>query len=241
MSADYVHDEALKILQSMASNELDDDGDEGSATPKPSMLTAQPAVGSEDVEDVSTFRSDIELALDGSRTSIRETMEGLDESLIEDRNNATPTDSEGEQERPDSPSPETRLSLVPEASRPLSLRSTVDGMLWDPESPEMASLETASLTSNHDNEAKELSTGKHDEEDDVFLHVHNELGEEVHGDGAGAVDAPGGRQPMRKRSWPANSSPLSLPRSFTRPLSSAEQRRAISKGSPAYKRSKREG
>ena len=169
-SADYVHDEALKILLSMASDESDDDGDEGSVTPKPSMLAAQPAVGSEaltfrldiqpavgseDAEEASTFRFDIQSALDGSRTSIRETVEGLDESLIENRSNAISTDSEEERERSDAPSLETQLSLVPEASWPLSLGSTVDGLLWDPEGAE-----TASLISNHDNEAEELSTGE---------------------------------------------------------------------------------
>jgi len=81
-SADYVHDEAQKkTLQSMASIEPDDDG---SATPKPLMFTAQPAVGSEDTEEASTFRLDIQPAWDGSR-SIRETVEGPDESLIESR------------------------------------------------------------------------------------------------------------------------------------------------------------
>ena len=70
-----------KTLQSMASIEPDDDG---SATPKPLMFTAQPAVGSEDTEEASTFRLDIQPAWDGSR-SIRETVEGPGESLIESR------------------------------------------------------------------------------------------------------------------------------------------------------------
>ena len=236
-SADYVHDEAQKILQSMASIEPDDDGgdwDEGSATPKPSMFTVQPAVGSEDPEEASTFRLDIQPAWDGSR-SIRETVEGPDESLIENRSNTTPTGSEEERGRLDAPSPDTKLGLVPEASRPFSPGSTVDGLLWDPEGPEMAS-----PTSNHGNEAGELNTGEHDEEHDVFFLVQYEPGEEVKGDGTGAVDAPEGRGPMRKRTWPETSSPLSLPPSFTHPLSSVEQRRAVSKGSPAYKRSKRD-
>ena len=34
-SADYVHDEAQKILERMAGDELSDDSDEGAATPKP--------------------------------------------------------------------------------------------------------------------------------------------------------------------------------------------------------------
>lgn len=237
-SADYIHDEALRILQSMASNESDDDDEEeGSATPKPSMLTAQPSVGSVDAEEASTFRLHGQPVLDGSRTSIRETVESPDESLIENCGNASPTDSEEEaREWLNAPSPETQLSLVPGGFRPLLLGSTVDGLLWNPEGPERAS-----LTSNHDNEAGELNTVEHNKEDHVFFLVQYGLGEEVQGDGAGAVDAPGGRRPMRKRTWAENNSPFSLPRSSTHPLSSVEQRRTIGIGSSAHKRSKREG
>lgn len=122
-SADYVHDEAVRILECMTSNESDDDdhGDEGSATPKASMLAAQPTVGSEDPEEAPTFRLDIQPALDGSRMSIRETVESPDASLIENRSNATSTDcGEEARERLDAPNPETQLGLVPEGSGPLS-------------------------------------------------------------------------------------------------------------------------
>lgn len=236
-SADYVHDEAQKILQSMSSIKPNDDRgdwDEGSATPKPSMSTAQPAVGSKDPEQASTFRFNIQPPWDGSR-SIRETVEGPDESLTENRSHTTPTGSEEERGRLDAPSPDTQLGLVPEASRPFSPGSTVDELLWDHEGAEIAS-----PTSNHANEAGELHTGERDEENGVSFLIQYEPGEEVQVDGTGAVDAPGGKGPMRKRTWPETSSPLSLTRPLTHPLSSVEQRRAVSKGSPAYKRSKRE-
>ncbi|KAK3336820.1 kinase-like domain-containing protein [Cercophora scortea] len=237
-SADYVHDEAVKILQSMVNNKPnnddDDDGGDGSTTPRPSsMPTAQPAVGSEDdTEEASTFRLVIQPALDGPSMSIRETVEGLyEESLMENHSHATSTtDSEEEErERLDAPSPETQLSLAPEGARPLSLGSTVNGLLWDPADSAMAS-----LTSNHGNEASEFNTGEHDEGDNVSFLVQFE---EVQGEGAGAVDAPGGRQPMRKRTRPEkrSSSSLSLPRSYTHPFSSVEQRGTRS---PAPKRSK---
>lgn len=56
-SADYARDEALKILQSMVSNESDDDsdGNKGSVTPRPSMLIAQPAAEFENAEEASKF------------------------------------------------------------------------------------------------------------------------------------------------------------------------------------------
>ena len=63
-SADYVHDQALELLQSMANNKSDDDV-EGSATPTPSMLSAQSAV--EDAGDLH-----IQPAPNGSKTLIRD-------------------------------------------------------------------------------------------------------------------------------------------------------------------------
>lgn len=65
-SADYVHDQALELLQSMANNKSDDEV-EGSATPTPSMLSAQSAVESEDAGDLH-----IQPAPNGSKTPIRD-------------------------------------------------------------------------------------------------------------------------------------------------------------------------
>lgn len=83
-SADYVHDQALEILQHMTNNTLSDDDVESSATPRPSMLGTQSTVESEDTEEASTFLPHIQPAPDGSKTPIRETVETADESLIED-------------------------------------------------------------------------------------------------------------------------------------------------------------
>lgn len=204
-SADYIHIEAQKLLRSMANQNLNDE-DEGAATPKHSMLSAQSAVKPEDAEEASTFRPDIQSA---SRISIRETVEGLDS-----------TDSEEEREQ----SGALGL-LVPITSKALSRRSIEDD------------------TSNRGSETIELSTddakSPNEEENNDVSFVRYQLGSEVQEDGAREVDeASEERQSMRKRSWPEQSSPLSLPRSFTNSL--LVYQRVISKESSNHKRNKRD-
>ena len=233
-SADYVHDEAERILRGIA-NESDDDDKKGSATPKASILSVQSAGESEGAEEASTFHLDIQSASNGSRTPVRETLEGLDGSLIENGNTATPARSEGGWGKSGASDVRNQLIQAPEASQSLPQGSIVDGLLWDSEDPE-----PANRTSNHGSKATEFSTGTHEVEDDVSLLVRYRLGDDFQVDGARqAVEAFGGRQSIRKRSFPEQSSSVSLPRSFTHPLS-ANQQRAISKGPPDPKRNKRD-
>jgi len=130
-----------KILQSMASIEPDDDG---SATPKPLMFTAQPAVGSEDTEEASTFRLDIQPAWDGSRS----TRETVWKALMR---------------------ASSRTAAIPPR---LVLKKNEGGWMppspdtqWDPEGPEMASPTQAIIVTK----AGEPNTSKYNEEDEVFF------------------------------------------------------------------------
>ena len=124
-SAGFVHDEALNFLQSMANNESDDD-DEGSAVPKPSILSAQSVAESEDAAEASTFRLDIQPASDGSQAPIRETVEDGIEGLNENSKIANLTDSE-KREWLGALDSEIQPSHVPEITDALPKGRIVDG------------------------------------------------------------------------------------------------------------------
>lgn len=202
-SADYINDEALKILQSMA-NESDD---EGTATPTPSVLSA---------EAVSVVES-----------------EGLDEN----GKSTDVFDLEEEREWADSPGPETRLSQVLETTEVPPQGSRVDGLLWNSGGPEQAS---SASSSGSGSEATELGTVEaqtedpHEEAENASCITRCLLGDEGARE---AVEFPSETQSMRKRSFPEGNSLSSLPRSFTYPPSS-DQQRAIGQGLPGHKRSR---
>ena len=238
-SADYCHGKALELLQKITNTrrqESDDDDDDGSTTPKPWMLGAQSVVESEKAEEASTFRLKIQSASsDGSEIPIRETVEDIDKSVIANRQRFNPTDSEEEWNQ----------------SGALPQGSIVDGLLWNSEYPD-----PAGPKSNYDGEATKASAGEAQTKDlsvedhGMSFFIRHQLGGEVPGDGTqdavetSRVKAVGFHQSMHKRSRPEESSLLSLPRSFTRPVSGI-QRRAVNrdlsstKRLPDHKRSKK--
>ncbi|KAL8725456.1 MAG: hypothetical protein Q9166_007350 [cf. Caloplaca sp. 2 TL-2023] len=249
---------------SPSDTELSDD-DDGSSTPKPSIL--QSDVESESADEASTIRLDPQSdSRDGSETPSRRIVESInsslianlgyrDGSLIDSLVNATESE---EWQLSSAPIPDTQPSRVPATSVALPQESMVDGLLRKPEDPEDP--EAASLISKNDGEATEggdseaQANDQSKEQDDLSFFIRHHLGREVQGDGAReAVEASGvgidELRQMRKRTWPADASlSVSLPQSFTHPLSgAAAQQRADtfnrgSKGPPGpadHKRSKR--
>ena len=184
-SADYCHDEALKLLQRIndARRPESTPSDTESSTPKPSIL--QSNVKSES-DEASTIRLDPQSdSRDGSETLPRRTEESINSSLIANlgyRDGSlidslvNLTDSEENWERSGAQGSDTQPSRVPAISVALLQGSIVDELL----------LASVRRSGRQDSEAaKEL------------------------------------RQ-MGKRTWPADASPsVSLPRSFTHPLSGA--------------------
>ncbi|MCJ1424194.1 hypothetical protein MMC29_002081 [Sticta canariensis] len=86
-SADYCHDEALKLLQGITDTrrqESDGDYDDGSTTPKAPMLVAQSIVESESADsEASTIRLDIQPASSAdSEARIIETVEDIDPEML---------------------------------------------------------------------------------------------------------------------------------------------------------------
>lgn len=126
-SADFVHDEALKFLQTMANSGSDDD-DESSATPKPSILSAQSVAASENAAEATKFRLDIQSAPDGSQAPIRETVEHGIEGLNEISKISSLTDPE-KREWLGALDPEIQPSQFPEIIDALPQGSIVDGLL----------------------------------------------------------------------------------------------------------------
>ena len=225
-SADYCHDEALKLLklitdtrrqESTASDTESRGGDDGSTTPKPSTPGSNSAMGSESSEEASTFRLDIQPdSQNGSEAQVRETVEDIDESLIANCNTIHTTDSEEEWKRSGAPD---LTSVDPQQE------SMVDGLLWNPG--------VASPTNNHD-EAAESGVGEaktkapSEEQDSISFLARYHLGD-VQGDKVqAAVETWVARelyQSGRKR--PADTRQLS---------GTAAQQRAINRDGPVHKK-----
>ena len=76
-SADYCHDKALKLLQRITNSRCHepDDNDDGSTTPKLLILSPQFSVESENPQEASTFRLDVQSASsDGLKIPARDTV-----------------------------------------------------------------------------------------------------------------------------------------------------------------------
>ncbi|KAL8927683.1 MAG: hypothetical protein Q9172_001243 [Xanthocarpia lactea] len=206
-SADYVTIEAERLLQSMA-RESDD---KGSATPKPSTVGAQSAVGSEDLSENSES---------ADATDAEEGCEWLEAPVSETRLSQVLETTE------DAPQRSTVDDLLWDSGGPgrASFASSDGG--------QATILGTAEAAQTKD---------AHEEEDNASLVAGYLLGgDQVQGDaGRDAAMASRGSRSMRKRSWPEGNSPLSLPRSFPNP-SSTDQQRAVGQGPPDPKRSRGE-
>lgn len=264
-SADFCHDEALKLLQritdtgrlvSSPSDTEPSADDDSSSTPRPRGLGSRSAAESQSAEQASTFRLDVQPDLQGcSETQIRKTLEDIDKSSIASRNIVSPTESEAGWEHSDAPGSDTQPNQVPGTFVDPQQKGMEGGLRFKPGA--------ANPTSDHD-EAIEggvgmaATGGPPEERDAISFLVSYHLGGDVQGDRdreqeaveTSGVEAEGPRQSRRKRTWPADKSPSSpLSRSSTHPVEgAAAQQRAdyrdnsSSKGSPVppdYKRSKK--
>lgn len=248
-SADFCHDEALKLLQHIQDTWRQDStpsciesgtDDDDSTIPGPSIPGGQSALESESAEQASTFRLGVQAnSEDGSEAPIRKPVEDMDGKPIANRNIISPTESEEGRGRSGAPDYVTQPNQVPKTSA-------------DPQQN--------SMRCSHD-EAKEgavneASTGGSPQEpDDISSLVRCHFDRKVQTDRAqefvetSKVEAERPRRSRRKRILPADRSPSSpLSGSFTQLLEgTAAQRRTVrrddssSKGPPVrpnHKRSK---